>query len=248
MEGNVGAVRMGIMSRAKILDRIKEGLHGRSGDLELAPSVAKKPSRAAGGGGKLRANNNPEKKNQSLTDLFIEEAGKVNGVSWVANDEGQLREYLSNIAAGHDSKSFIAWETSLIKKLKVTEHLTSNGLRIIKSQDKKQIERADIGISEVDYAIADSGTLVLFSNPNKPRLVSLITPIHVAILDLKKIVRNIFDLFQILSYTSGDESHSKGRVSCITFVTGPSRTADIELNLTLGVHGPKELHILIYKS
>jgi len=101
---------------------------------------------------------------------------------------------------------------------------------------------ADIGITEVDYAIADTGTLVLLTDKDQPRSVSLLPPIHVAIVRPENLVRNIKDLFIILKSRL---QNSEDITSCMTFVTGPSRTADIELSLTLGVHGPKELYVLI---
>jgi len=83
---------------------------------------------------------------------------------------------------------------------------------------------------------------VLLTNKNQPRSVSLLPPIHLAIVQPENLVRNIRDLFVILKSKLEEE---KDITSCMTFITGPSRTADIELNLTLGVHGPKELYVVI---
>jgi L-lactate dehydrogenase complex protein LldG len=249
MEGNERKVNMESGSRDKVLSRIKSALYRPSDDSwPSSEPAAHKPGCLVKGKMRIESDNNLKREDQNLIDIFTNELGKVNGLSKVLNNEDELGQYLSNVTAEHDSKSFIVWETPLIKQLKVIECLKSNGLRVIKSHDKKHLERADIGITEADYAIADSGTLVLFSNPKKPRLVSLITPIHIAILDPKNVVPNIFDLFQLITQESDEELHPKDIVSCITFITGPSRTADIELNLTLGVHGPKELHVLIYNK
>lgn len=238
---------MELSSRDRVLSRIKRGLYGTSNRSESGSEpIAQDPAHFVKYSTGMPADSKHEGENQSLIEIFTNELGKINGVSKVFNNEDQFREYLSKVTIEHDSKSCIVWETALIEQLKVTEYLKSKSLRVIKSHDKKQLARADIGITEADYAIADSGTLVLFTNPHKPRLVSLIAPIHVAILDSKKIVPNIFELFRILKYKSDAEIHSKNIMSCISFITGPSRTADIELNLTLGVHGPKEVHILIY--
>lgn len=249
MEPNYRYVDMELKSRDKVLSRIKRGLYGRTNDDRSGPErIAQNRDRSVKYGRSMSADSNLEHENHNLVEMFTNELGKVNGVSRVLNDEDKLREYMSKVTLDHDSKSCIVWETPLIQHLKVIEHLKANGLRIIKSQDKTQLATADIGITEADYAIADSGTLVLFSSPKKPRLVSLIAPIHIAIVDSKKIVRNIFALFQSLKYQSDIEIDPKHLISCIAFITGPSRTADIELNLTLGVHGPKELHILIYNK
>jgi L-lactate dehydrogenase complex protein LldG len=249
MEGDERQVNMEPGLRDKVLSRIKSALYGPSDGSGLSSEpVANKPGYFLKDKMPFESENNLEREVQNLIDIFTNDLGKVNGLSKILNNEDELGEYLSSVTTEHGSKSFIAWETPLIKQLKVIEYLKSNGLRVIKSHDKKHLERADIGITEADYAIADSGTLVLFSDSNKPRLTSLITPLHIAILDSKKIIRNIFDLFQIIRHERREELDSKRIMSCITFITGPSRTADIELNLTLGVHGPKELHVLIYNK
>ena len=113
---------------------------------------------------------------------------------------------------------------------------------MITAKNKNKIANSDIGITEVDYAIADTGTLVLLTNKNQPRSVSLLPPIHLAIVRQENLVRNIKDLFIILK---SKLQNVEDITSCMTFITGPSRTADIELNLTLGVHGPKELIVVI---
>ena len=236
-------------SRDEILRRINTALYRPGNDRGPVPEHADDKSGSfVRDSVPMKPDNNLEREQERLVDIFTNELATVNGISKVVNNEDEIIQYLSNVTTEHDSKFFIVWETPLIKQLKVIEHLKSNGLKVIKSQDKKQLERANIGITEADYAIADSGTLVLISDPTKARLTSLITPLHIAILDAKKIVPNIFDLFRIVNYKLDQELQSKDMMSCISFITGPSRTADIELNLTLGVHGPKELYVIIYNT
>jgi L-lactate dehydrogenase complex protein LldG len=247
MEGNERQVNMELSSRDKVLSRIKRGLYGSLNENGCgSESIAHKRGDFAKYKRRMPTHKDQAEENRILIDRFINELGKVNGLSKVVNNEDELREYLSNVTIEHDSKSCIVWETALIKKLRVIEYLESDGLRLIKSHKKDELAKADIGITEVDYAIADSATLVLFANPKKPRLVSLIAPVHIAILESKKIVNNIFQLFQIVKHEYHRDMLDKPPMSCLTFITGPSRTADIELNLTLGVHGPKEVHTLIY--
>jgi L-lactate dehydrogenase complex protein LldG len=98
----------------------------------------------------------------------------------------------------------------------------------------------DVGITMAQAAIAETGTLVLEAETERHRLVSLLPPVHIAIVYARNIVLTIGDA---LSQLRGDESKQMSRA--ITFITGPSRTADIELTLTVGVHGPKELHVIV---
>jgi L-lactate dehydrogenase complex protein LldG len=124
----------------------------------------------------------------------------------------------------------------------LSDFLKGEGLQEIKSNDKNEIAEAGMGITGTDYAIADTGTLVLLTDESRQRSVSLLPPVHVALVRKSDIVCNIRELFIILKQTL-DAAQSVP--SCMTFITGPSRTADIELNLTLGVHGPKELYVII---
>ena len=97
----------------------------------------------------------------------------------------------------------------------------------------------DIGITTAQGAIAETGTLVLDSSRERHRLVSLVPPVHIAILDASKILSTLGETLAAL------QSDGNGISPIVTFVTGPSRTADIELTLTIGVHGPQELYVII---
>lgn len=94
---------------------------------------------------------------------------------------------------------------------------------------------AKVGISQMDYAIADTGTLVQASSQVEQRLVSALPPAHVAILPSSRIVPDLPALLARLS--PRDDRY-------LAFITGPSRTADIERVLTIGVHGPERLYVV----
>lgn len=99
---------------------------------------------------------------------------------------------------------------------------------------------AEIGISGVDHLIAETGTVVLASGADQPRSVSLLPPVHIAVAERKQLVEDLFDLFP-----SSDRNESATLPSCITFITGPSKTGDIEMRLVTGVHGPGEIHVVL---
>ena len=95
----------------------------------------------------------------------------------------------------------------------------------------------DVGISTAQAGIAETGTLVLDSACERHRLVSLVPPVHIAIINASSIVETLSDALTLLQ---------KKEISpAITFITGPSRTADIELTLAIGVHGPQELYVIV---
>ena len=96
----------------------------------------------------------------------------------------------------------------------------------------------DVGISMAQAAIAETGTLLLESEAERHRLVSLVPPVHIAIVDVADICLRL-----------GEALATVGRGSelspTVTLITGPSRTADIELTLAIGVHGPQELYVIV---
>ena len=97
----------------------------------------------------------------------------------------------------------------------------------------------DIGITNAQGAIAETGTLVLDSSRERNRLISLVPPVHIAIVEASKIYSTLGEALAVLQ--------SDNEISpVVTFVTGPSRTADIELTLAIGVHGPQELYVIVY--
>jgi L-lactate dehydrogenase complex protein LldG len=110
---------------------------------------------------------------------------------------------------------------------------------------QQRLLEAGLGITSADYAIADTGTLVLVSGGEQHRLISLLPPVHMCLLDKGRIVP---DLSSLLTRVEGD-FYQGGQTppQAMTFITGPSRTADIEHTLTMGVHGPSELHVLLYE-
>ena len=95
----------------------------------------------------------------------------------------------------------------------------------------------DVGISTAQAGIAETGTLVLDSACERHRLVSLVPPVHIAIINASAIVETLSDALTLLQ--------RKEISPAITFITGPSRTADIELTLAIGVHGPQELYVIV---
>ena len=107
-------------------------------------------------------------------------------------------------------------------------------------EKRRRALAADVGISDADCGIAESGTLALRATPAQGRLASLLPPVHIAVLSRQRIVPDLATCFRALNMR--EETR---RTSLLTLITGPSRTADIEQTLTVGVHGPGALYILL---
>lgn len=96
----------------------------------------------------------------------------------------------------------------------------------------------EVGITSADFALADTGTLVLMTESGESRMISLLPPGHIAVIAQSKILENLDEFFAVVPQPA---AHS----SAMVLITGPSRTADIEMRLVRGVHGPGEIHVVI---
>jgi L-lactate utilization protein LutC len=109
----------------------------------------------------------------------------------------------------------------------------------LEAPTQSELFDCDMGITTAQWAIAETGTLVLESERERHRLTSLVPPIHVAIIQASGIRRTMSDILELI------KNPEVGLSRTVTFITGPSRTSDIELTLAIGVHGPGELHVIV---
>ena len=99
---------------------------------------------------------------------------------------------------------------------------------------------ADAGVSGADYLVAETGSVALLARPDQPRSLSLLPPLHVVVADRRQLLPDLFDLFEERLW-----AEEQGLPSCLSLITGPSKTGDIELRLVTGVHGPGEVHVVL---
>ncbi|MDA2920653.1 lactate utilization protein [Desulfobacterota bacterium AH_259_B03_O07] len=164
-------------SRDEILKRIRMGLYGSSLNepgQKAEPEVVESDSLSS----------IPSASTESLVDLFIEELLKVNGNAMVVKSAGELNEFLEKFVDQRSLKSFSIWESELIRKFKIKELLEGRGLELRPSESKEKLAMVDFGITEADFAISASGTLVLMTSEKKPRSVSLVPPLHIALVGI----------------------------------------------------------------
>lgn len=118
--------------------------------------------------------------------------------------------------------------------------LTAAGVTLITEDFRQQAPAAKAGITGVNFALADTGTLALESTDEAIRLATTLPEIQFALLDPQKILAD-----SLAAVAPLRQLHQRDSRNYIAYITGPSRTADIERVLTIGVHGPKQLHILL---
>jgi L-lactate utilization protein LutC len=177
----------------------------------------------------------------ALVEYFKTNLEAVDGHCIVVEKDTELVQALSDIAnelreTKFKSLRIAVSDSPLIKSLVGMMRVNIDELGVTPSAG--DVFRFDIGISQAQAGIAETGTLLLDSSRERHRLVSLVPPVHIAILDASQIVATLGEALTLLR---GDEQVSP----IVTLVTGPSRTADIELTLAIGVHGPQELYVVI---
>lgn len=194
--------------------------------------------------------------NGRLDAEFELELEKVSGRMARVRSSEEVTAYLESLLPVDEDISVALSDGPLIDELRVAEWLQARHTPVVARPEehaamssneeyKRELLQCGIGITCADYALADTGTVVLLSGGEHHRLISLLPPVHVCLLPVERIVPSLPALLDHLS----NESYSHHRPPhALTCITGPSRTADIEQQITTGVHGPKALHVLLYSN
>ncbi len=113
---------------------------------------------------------------------------------------------------------------------------TGSGLEVIA---RPAVDNDQVGISGCFCAIAETGTLMLLSGPDSPATISLLPETHIALVPVSRIVATMEDAFALLRAERGNLPRA------VNFISGPSRTGDIEQTIVLGAHGPCRVHLIL---
>ena len=124
----------------------------------------------------------------------------------------------------------------------LNELCAARGIQCIAEHLRDHLAGIDIGLTYADFGLAETGTLVIDSSSEETRLATMISEIHIAVLPVSRLRDASYDVETALEGAMGQAPNYTA------FITGASRTADIERVLALGVHGPLELHILILED
>jgi L-lactate dehydrogenase complex protein LldG len=177
----------------------------------------------------------------SLIDLFKQSVEAVDGHCLLARGEAEIASALTRIISDVQKtklrgQRIAISDVPLIERVMYLTDLDIEALTVV--PDVSEIFGFDVGITTAQAAIAETGTLVLESAAERHRLVSLVPPVHIAIIAASRIAASLGEALALLR-------EGKDLSPAVTFITGPSRTADIELTLTIGVHGPQELYVIV---
>lgn len=210
---------------------------------------------------KLNAYTHKSKAEQNkLVALFMEQARLVHIEVTQVKDAAEAGLCICELVKNTDpewgdKKSVIAWHHPLIEQLDLEKNLNKDNvdLFITRGSDKpddgerKKIRarliQSYIGITSADFCVAQSATLVMRTRPDQPRAVSLVPSIHVAVIQADQMIESLKELYFRLKWDPKEKE--EGLTNCMTFISGPSKTADIELEMVFGAHGPRQLHVYV---
>lgn len=189
----------------------------------------------------------------ALVARFVREMELLKGQAFVVQGDAGAREQIGALIAKHQANHVLTWDFRHIpvEGLKAMLHESGVAATIPLLHQTRTPEMmalygsAAIGISGVDAAIAMTGTLVLSSGEGRGRIPTVLPPIWIAVVSVEQIVPRLEDW--LVSERGRGMSTLYERAN-LAFVTGPSRTGDIEMELILGVHGPGTEYVIIKES
>ena len=169
---------------------------------------------------------------------FVQRFDKLAGKAFVVPDAAAVVPQLSSLI---DGKRVAASNAPFLATCGITALAQVETGFTDRDKLRAACAKADIGITSADYVLAETGTLVMLSSGHEERLVSLLPPVHMAIVPRSRILANLDELLTLLPKPAE-------QTSSMVLITGPSRTADIEQILVRGVHGPGEIYTVIVEN
>jgi L-lactate utilization protein LutC len=198
-------------AREEILRKIRAGLNRKVDQLPPPVQLRPKPS---------------------SVDVFL---GRIEALAGKTYRAADARQQVEVILAG---RSAVASNAPFLKETGIAELPGVNSGFFDREALRAICSTADVGITCADYALADTGTLVMISSAEEARMISLLPPAHIAVVPANRILSGLDELLLMLPKPSD-------ATSSMVLITGPSRTGDIEQILVRGVHGPGEIHVVV---
>jgi L-lactate dehydrogenase complex protein LldG len=182
-----------------------------------------------------------------LASTFARELEEVGGKFLGILTPAEVANRIVSLAREIGAKTVALGEGVACDMDAVGEALERADFRIVRTVPVADTERAamrsrvadaELGIAEADFAIASTGTLAVVSTANRPSSLTLLPPASLVIVQIDRVMPNLAAVLAAM----GPDGVAANR---LTLITGPSRTADIEKRIVLGVHGPKSLHVIV---
>jgi L-lactate dehydrogenase complex protein LldG len=183
-----------------------------------------------------------------LVERFAAELRALSGRVHILADVEEVGAKTLEIIQKHQARRVLTWDETALETPWLNQALIEAGISVVQQQlpaapaERKaqlnEIEDVVIGLTGAQAGLAETGTIAIVSGPERGRLASLLPPVHIAILARNKIYPALPAFL-----TAQPDIIAEG--SNLVFITGPSRSGDIEMTLSMGVHGPGEIHVII---
>ena len=209
------------MPRADILGRVRAALGRKAGQATPDPPPAR-----------IRL---PQVGQEARIASLLARVEALAGKGWRASTQA---EALEMVIALLGNRSAVASNAPLLEQCGIARLAGVRSGITDRDQLRQLCATADVGITCADYALADTGTLVMISSLQEARMISLLPPEHIAVVPSQRILSGLDELFSLVPEPASLSSS-------MVLITGPSRTADIEQILVRGVHGPGVLTVLV---
>lgn len=243
-------------SRTEFLDNVREAL-GRAGppaDIDVPDATAFSDDRDTV---ERRLEGIRRDIDTRAADLIRELTASAEAAEWIVHRASppDAASYVRQVAETLESTSVLrsdhavldeigleeAFEGSAIALQRIAYEESSGSRDVQRAKFREDMIVADIGVTGVDYAIAETGSVSIATGRGVSRLISLLPPVHIAVVRPAQIVPSLDELFSFRRR----EFLERGSLDYTNIISGPSRSGDIEQTLIKGMHGPREVHMVI---
>ena len=212
-----------------------------------------------------RIKNRSAAERQQLIGRLMEMAAPINLKVTILKDRADATAAVVDLVRDKepefgDQKQVVMWQHPLLASLNLADALAAQNVPLhvtefkISASDeasmkqergliRKNVIDSYIGITSADFCMAETATLVMRTRPGQARSASLVPSIHVAVITLDQVIADLKELYALLKWDP--EVQKEGLTNCMTFISGPSKTADVEATMVHGAHGPREVHVFV---
>ncbi len=179
---------------------------------------------------------------QDLPARFLEELEALEGSGERVGSVEEARDYVLSLAQEKGAKRLVRWDDEELERLDVDRPLTEAEVEVAVWRDLNDFREvsveADIGLTTAEWAVAETGSLILAGGPGRGRTVALLPPTHVAVVPVERVLSTVSEAIEKYAEVEGLPAN-------VCFHTGPSRSGDIEMALTIGMHGPGDARVVL---
>ena len=202
---------------------------------------------------------------QKLIDLLVEAAEPINLKISLKEDLKEAAAAICELIKSKNpewgtEKKIAAWKHPLVERLGLEEKLADQNIgcyvtdlvasepdghfsQEVREEARQKIAASFVGVTGADFCMADTATLVMRNRAGQPRSVAVVPSIHIAVIEQKQVIFDLKELYTLLRWDP--DAGREGLTNYMAFISGPSKTADIEATLVHGAHGPREVHLFV---